>query len=513
MTIESKRLALQAALDRQKDEQRDQKDKAVRNTLGQFATPSGLASDVIEYALKVFEGDSIKFLDPAFGTGSFYSALLNHSESFEIATAVGIEVDDFYGEPTRELWQDYDLSIKAADFTKLTPPKNIAKANLLICNPPYVRHHHIAKENKKRLCESSTRIFGIKVSGLAGLYCHFIAAAHDWMAKGAIAGWLIPSEFMDVNYGAALKAYLTTKVTLLAVHRYDPSEQLFGDAQVSSAIVWIKNEPPLSEHRAIFSFGGSLNNPSISKLISVKNLKIVLKWTVFPVKEAKNEEKVKKQSKILDYFRVRRGLATGNNDFFIMGTNKAKSLDIPFEFLKPILPSPKHLKEQVIECDEFGLPKIDSQLYLLDCTLEPQQIEQDHPSLWAYLNEGIKLGVNQAYLCKNRRLWYRQDRRQAAPFYCTYIGRKTKASDKPFSFVLNHSEAVVSNSYLALEPLPEYKELLANDSDLRVKVWQALNAICGEQMKAQGRVYGGGLYKMEPKELSNVPATLVAKLL
>lgn len=56
----------------------------------------------------------------------------------------------------------------------------------------------------------------------------------------------MPSEFMDVNYGASVKRYLLDKVTLLHIHRFDPKEVQFGDALVSSAVVWFsKRSRPL----------------------------------------------------------------------------------------------------------------------------------------------------------------------------------------------------------------------------------------------------------------------------
>ena len=224
--LEARRLALQEELDTKKD-------ASERKRMGQFATPTGLAVDIQRYA-KAYLGKnkSVRFMDPAIGTGSFYSALLNVFPQTHIDAAVGYEIDPHYGSPAAKLWGETGLDIRLEDFTQTEAPESAEKFNLLICNPPYVRHHHIVFDEKQRLKLRAQDACGVEINGLAGLYCYFLGLSHAWMAEGCLAGWLIPSEFMDVNYGVSVKRYLLEKVTLLHIHRFDPNDVQFGDALV-----------------------------------------------------------------------------------------------------------------------------------------------------------------------------------------------------------------------------------------------------------------------------------------
>jgi len=502
MQKEAARLESQAMLDASKTQEE-------RNRMGQFATPSPLALEILSYAKKFFpNGQKIRFLDPALGSGAFYSSLLRAFPADHLASAIGYEIDPHYGIPARQLWGNTGLDVRLMDFTKANPAGNTF--NLIICNPPYVRHHHILNGDKARIQAASHQASGIQFSGLAGLYCHFLGLAHAWLAEGGIAGWLIPSEFMDVNYGEAVKRYLLNNVKLLHIHRFDPEDVQFGDALVSSTVVWFRKERPPQNYEVEFSFGGALSSPKVSRLVSSNDLRSEAKWTRFPLAEVRIKDCGPKLS---DFFSIRRGLATGDNDFFILSAEQITAKKLPRKFFRPILPSPRYLSATEVFSDDEGNPLTDPSLFLLDCRLEEDELQKKHWTLWEYLEEGKKRGVADRYLCAHRSPWYSQEKRPASPFVCTYLGRSNVKSGRPFRFVLNKSQATITNVYLALYPNEYLSRFIENDFHATREVWKILNGICPQSMLAEGRVYGGGLHKLEPKELANVPVPELAELL
>jgi adenine-specific DNA-methyltransferase len=504
LVVESERLSLQIALD-------EERSALERNQLGQFATPPDLAEALVRLGLSQQDSsEPIHFLDPAVGSGAFFSALLRCISQDRIASARGIELDPRFVEAASNLWEKFGLSVKHADFTALAPPEVAGRANLIVANPPYVRHHHVQGGQKNILGKTVESRLGLKVSGLAGMYVYFLLLSFDWMAEGGVAVWLIPSEWLSVNYGRVIKRFLLDRVRLLRIHVFDAADVQFGDALVSSAVILFRNEEPDRTGIVPFTFGGELDRPVLKLDVSHSALNAEEKWSRPAIVKKRAGTPVRPGDGVTvgDLFQIRRGLATGLNEFFIKPRDWFLDLGIPERFLRPILPPSRRLVDPVIERGADGYPAIDEPLSLLDCNLPEEEVQRSFPELWAYLQSESGQWASASYLARGRRPWYSQERRGPALYVCTYMGRG-RSGASPFRLFLNRSDAVATNVFLMLYPKPALAERLHSLPGLDFTVWELLTEAAASGFLEHGRVYGGGLHKLEPKELAALPAQAI----
>ena len=202
------------------------KSHLARNEMGQFSTPFSLACDIMRRITELWPARNASLLEPAFGTGVFLSAFI---EVFGLAPrrTLGFEIDPHYAVPAKELWHDANTELRCLDFLAQKPNEAF---DMLVTNPPYSRHHHRPGETKSRLQREVFAETGVKISGLAGLYCHFLMLSTKWLKPGGLSCWLVPCEFMEVNYVTAVRQYLAQNVELLQIHRFKPEDLQFADA-------------------------------------------------------------------------------------------------------------------------------------------------------------------------------------------------------------------------------------------------------------------------------------------
>ena len=480
-----------------------QKTQKERNVMGQFSTPYSLAFDIMTYMRQLQGTDKVSFIEPSIGTGVFYSAF---TEAFgnRGQEVLGFEIDPYYFNPTRDFWKDFPIELRCADFLSQKADKQF---DMLVANPPYVRHHHIEADTKNWLQNQVMLKTGIRISGLAGLYCYFMMLSSAWLKEDGYSCWLVPSEFLDVNYGEAVKRYLLNHVDLLHIHRFKADDLQFADALVSSCIVVFRKRRPEDNHLITFSLGGSINSPETVRQISAGQLNAGNKWTNLFCEDTKEDIR---QVKLGDFFTVKRGIATGDNDFFILDKETIERYDIPDIFLRPILPSPRYIKGDRISNDH-GMPIVQNQQFLFCCNLPENTLKEKYPKVWEYVRLGYERGVQKGYICSRRSPWYSCEEREPAAIVVPYMGR-SETSNRLFRFILNTSKAITTNVYLLLYPKPQYAHCFKDESVLE-EVWQELNAIPTDTLTRNGRFYGGGLRKMEPKELMQTPAMGIASLM
>lgn len=472
-----------------------------RNVNGQYSTPFELAHVMVGQALRDRHWQSgdgaVHVFEPACGSGVFLSALLAipHAPAFLFT---GVERDPDYADICKSVFASKNVRIVEGDFFIVSETEAFqASADVLVANPPYVRHHHLAFEDKLRLQSRVLRELGIQISGLSGLYVYFILLADRLLRAGAVASWLIPGEFLYTNYGKALREYLLKRVTLLRLHTFASEDVQFDDALVSSCIVTYRKAPPPAD--AEFEVTeGRYGASGFGRKWRCAELSSFSKWVFKEQSETGKSQGVT----VGDLFRVTRGIATGNNGFFVLDEEHVSMSGIERDALTPLLPGPRFLRDAVIDADDQGEPQIEKRRYLLSLDAQPEEVERRYPRAYQYLREGERAGVPSGGLCKMRKLWYQQEKREPPQYLVSYMGRANPVTGQSVRFFLNRSKGIATNGFICLYPRPFLVDLLSGRPDRETELLACLNAVPPGHVDAAGRQYGGGLKKIEPRELS-----------
>lgn len=449
----------------------------VRRALGAVYTPQAIVDSMVGWLQG--QGPPERIVDPGAGSGRF---ILAAGQAFPRAQLVAVEID-----PLAALMLRANLSARGWSARATVLVKDYREVTLAGCagttaflgNPPYVRHHDIAARWKDWYSSQFAR-FGIKASGLAGLHLHFFLKTRLLAQAGDVGAFITSAEWLDVNYGSALRRLLLDELGGVAVHVLEPTVEAFPGTATTAAIACFRVGETAKPVR-VRSVGklAHINDMSRGDDVARDRLRAACRWSIIvrPCKPA-----VAGQIELGELFRVHRGQVTGANDVWIAGEH---SRGLPERVKLPAVTKAKDLIQAGAE-----LVSPEALRRVVDLPADLDEFEADERrSVAAFLSWARLQGADQGYVARHRKAWWSVGLREAAPILCTYMARR------PPQFTLNACEARHINVAHGLYP----RQPLGEGVLARLVAWLNTNIHTGS-----GRTYAGGLTKFEPKEIERL---------
>jgi adenine-specific DNA-methyltransferase len=441
-----------------------------RKKFAQYFTPTVIAD---EMATWVMDGSPKTLLDPAVGTGNLVNACMKIDNQVEVcALDIDKKIIEFY--KNQNLYMK-KIEIINTDFIKFNFQ---IKYDGVISNPPYLRHNLFNYSDK---IYSSPNSFMSQISKTSNIYIIFLDKILSLLNDGGRAAVIVPTDWMNANYGLSLKKYLLNSGTLRKITFFDNSNLVFEDNLSTACILYFENtrsNAPFEVKRVHFQDKDS----RIEKVFTLdpKSLIDTDKWS--PVFKEQKFDSIHNLIELNLIAKSRRGIATGANSYFHVSASKVKELGIDFKRTRKCIGKSKDVNGLIFSDEDFkSLEDSGHPTRLLDLN------EQCVPDL-KYIKAGLKDKLNLRYLLANRDPWFSQELREPSQIWVGVFGRSG------IKFVWNESKIFNLTSFHCL-----YVDLEPRLVGIMVAVLNS--TMLQEKNKIFERSYGNGLRKVEPKDV------------
>lgn len=433
-----------------------------QHTFGQFETPAAVADLLLAFCLRR-AGD--RLLDPSCGAGALlqraadWQAWLAHDEQNDFSKLWGVELDEEAAAIARRRLPQ--ANILHQNFFTLAPQEPF---DAIVGNPPYTRAAWIDRlkeqaasqlamfDDPPQVTEEQQRagsgvipphLWQTNLNRRAGLHTYFFLHGARFLRDGGRFGFVMPNNWLDVDYGAALKQFLLEQFKIMALIE-STIERWFTEARVNTCLVilekcgearareanlvrFIQLRQPLAQlaphantMRAHFSAVETLTTrllPAQDRTGEAMRVRVVKqgalrareKWGMLwraPAFYRKLQRQAgnRRLAPLKQWATVQRGFTTGANVFFYLDEETVEKWQIESRFRQPLLKSLRYVQDL--------MPGADSRLQVL--TIAPTA-SLAGTGAGAYVTWGEAQGYHERPTCRARKPWYVLPHQEPAP--------------------------------------------------------------------------------------------------
>lgn len=460
-----------------------------RTRLGQVFTPFTIAKCMAQWvSAKSFPAS---VLDPALGLGIFLRCLLEDEKNAK-SKMTGYEVDPGTAETARQLFISSGYAhVEIVDANYLESDWE-SRYDAILCNPPYRKFRGLP--GKDKLVATVKRQTGITISQAANLYIFFLVKLIWQLAEGGRAAVILPFEFLNADYGVPVKQLLLDEGILRKVLVLGEALQPFNEVITTACILCLERTPRSNqpefvtvhsiEELSVIAAGFKLENGSHQASYENSHTARMAseKWLV-PVHL--NQAVGKEQMAPLSTFgKVMRGIATGDNSFFVISEAQREQAALGEDCVIPCLAKSSYASELEFSQEQFAeLRASQKPVWLVDLVGR-----EEMPAVQKYIKSGVERGADQRFLTSRRLPWFALEQRPPAPLLVTTFSRGK------LRWVRNLAGVRNLTAFHGFYPAPGV--------DLDLLCAYLVTPLAQEMLAHQRREYGNGLHKYEPNDLN-----------
>lgn len=478
---------------------------SARKARGAFFTPPAIADFLATWAVR--GESSAKVLDPTCGEAVFLQAAARclreaGCPAEQLGQQVyGVDIHPDSLKTALDMLHAEGLDARllpATDFFDVRSPGQLncplPEMDAVLGNPPFVRYQQHAGVARRKSIEAALRQ-GVSLSGLASSWAATLVHACSFLNREGRLAMVLPAELLTVHYAEPIRRWLRQRFKRVHLVMF---EQLQFAGALEKVVLLVA------------SGSGGCDAFALHYIHDASDLYDLHPFdndSVTPAKEGKwsdlllssDHRRLFQQIEARHFCPLRAygapelGTVTGGNRYFTLTEETRQRFGlIDGRHVCPTSPpGTKHIKGiSFTEDDWISLKEAGQAVWLL----WPENGSEADPKLRAYIVEGERLSVHEAYKCTIRTPWYRPPRVPPPDLFFTYMSHRQPR------LITNEARTTFVNSMHGIRLAENAPKTARTTLPLL-----AINSVTALGAELYGRSYGGGVLKMEPREAALLP--------
>lgn len=362
---------------------------------GSFYTPKELIEYMVSYVRARIHPRNI--LEPSAGDGRFADPLKRFKAPISL-----IEFDPIKVQALSKYSKD--CNVYCSDFIQYANQCDFL-FDLIIGNPPYIAKKNLP-ENQRLETDKILEYFDLDKSVFQNLWVSFVLAATKILSSTGAIFFVLPFEFLQVQYAEKLRAFLESKFNTIEIITFE--EPVFKDIEQDICLVYLTNEPQAKPYIQYSTYQDIYSLTLIFRSIIMRN-KPLKKWSNCILNDEETEklhQLSKKFPKVSEFGDISPGIVTGANSFFILPEAEIAKIQLSEKHILPVITKsstiPSVLSLTFSDFEKTFSPK--NRTHLINLNGLEQEFFSEQ--LVSYIQQGEEDGINKRYKCKKRKRWY-----------------------------------------------------------------------------------------------------------